>query len=83
MFVDAAQAARLLPGFSAPSLPFIVGQALRADLDVTRALLARNGITPVLASGDLICVGPADALGAFMLFHAAEVDDPWGARAAL
>lgn len=82
VFAGAAQAATLLPHFHAPSLPFMAGQALRADLALTRALLAKNGITPVYARDDLICVGPADALGAFMLFHAPAVDDPWGAISA-
>ena len=79
VFVDAAQAAKLLPGFRAPSLPFMAGQALRADLALTRAVLAKNGIKPVIESDDLICVGPADALGAYMLFHALKVSDPWSA----
>jgi hypothetical protein len=79
VFVDAAQAETVLPGFRAPPLPFMAGQALRADLSLTRALLARSGIRPVAASDDLICVGPADALGAYMLFHAPEAGDPWDA----
>jgi hypothetical protein len=37
----------------------------------------------VLASADLICVGPADALGGYLLFHSPAVDDPWGALAGL
>jgi hypothetical protein len=78
VFAGAAQAAKLLPNFNALSLPFMVGQALRADPALTRAVLARNGIKPVAASDDLICIGPADALGAYMLFHAPGVGDPWG-----
>ncbi|MEJ0076397.1 MAG: VOC family protein [Alphaproteobacteria bacterium] len=79
VFVDAAQAAKMLPGFRAPSLPFMAGQALRADLGLTRSVLARNDITPVVANRDVICIGPPDAVGAYMLFHAAKVSDPWGA----
>ena len=82
-FAETAQVARLLPGFRAPSLPFMAGQALRADLAFARDVLAGNGIKPVIASEDLICVGPADALGAYMLFHVRTVSDPWGALASL
>jgi hypothetical protein len=82
VFADAAQAARVLPDFRLPSLPFMAGQALRADLARARELFARNGIKPVFASEDMICVGPADALGGYLLFHALAVSDPWGALAA-
>jgi len=81
VFVDATRAATLLRDFRAPSLPFMAGQALRAGLAVTRAVLAKKGIKPVVAREELICVGPSDALGGYMLFHAAGVDDPWGALA--
>ena len=77
VFADAAPDVRMPPAFHPPSLPFMAGQALRADLALTRDVLARNGIRPVLASDDLICVAPADALGAYMLFHAPSVSDPW------
>jgi glyoxalase-like protein len=82
VFADAAQAARILPDFRLPSLPFMAGQALRADLARARELFAGNGIKPVFASEDMICVGPADALGGYLLFHALAVSDPWGALAA-
>ena len=78
VFADAAQAGTILSGFRPPSRPFMAGQALRADLALTRAALARNGIKPVLESDDLICIGPADALGGYMLFHSPQVIDPWG-----
>lgn len=83
VFADAAQAVKILPGFRAPSLPFMVGQALRGDLTLTRDVLARNGVEPLLANDDLICVGPRDALGSYLLFHGAELSDPWGALAKL
>jgi hypothetical protein len=83
VFVDAEQAEKILPDFRLPSLPFMVGQALRADLTLTRDLLTRNGIKPVMASSDLICIGPADTLGGYMVFHSPSVSDPWGALAAL
>jgi hypothetical protein len=82
-FLDPAQAAKILPDFRPPSLPFMAGQALRADLARTRAVLAANGVAPVLASADLICVGPADALGGYLLFHSPAVTDPWRALGSL
>lgn len=77
VFADAAQAATILPGFDRPGLPFMAGQALRADLAKTRAVLARTGIEPVFACNDAICLGPRDALGGYLLFHAPQVSDPW------
>jgi len=60
-------------------LPFMAGQALRADLALTRAVLRRNRIKPAFEGDDMVCVGPRDALGGYMLFHAPGIDDPWGA----
>lgn len=81
VFADAHAAAKILPDFRPPPLPFMAGQALRADLATIRAVLARNGVTPVFSSAEMICVGPADALGGYLLFHARSVDDPWDALA--
>ena len=82
VFVEPGEAAKFLPGFAAPDLPFMAGQAIRsADLAATRDALARNGMKPVVDRGDLVCVGPSDALGGYLLFHAAKVDDPWGTLA--
>ena len=81
VFASAADAARILPGFRATSLPFMAGQALRADLALTRIALANAGIRPVFESDDVVCVGPGDALGGYMLFHAPGVDEPWSAMA--
>jgi hypothetical protein len=82
VFADANETAKILPGLRPPSLPFMAGQALRADLAQVRAVLARNGVEPVFAGVDLICIGPRDALGGHLLFHAPHVSDPWGALAA-
>lgn len=78
VFADAHAAATILPDFRPPPLPFMAGQALRADLATIRAVLARNGVTPVFSSAEMICVGPRDALGGYLLFHAPSTDDPWG-----
>lgn len=80
VFADADQAAKVLPDFRASSLPFMAGQALRADLARVRVVLKQN-ITPVFESNNLICLGPRDALGGYMLFHAPDVSDPWAALA--
>ena len=42
VFADAARTAKMLPDFRAPSLPFMAGQALRADLSSTRAALSEG-----------------------------------------
>ena len=81
VFADAAQAAKMLPGFRPPSLPFMAGQALRADIATTREVLARNGIDPVFGSDDVVCVGSHDALGGYLLFHAPAVSEPWATLA--
>jgi hypothetical protein len=81
VFADADRAANMLPDFRAPSLPFMAGQALRADLARIRAVLKQNGVPPVFESNNLICLGPRDALGGYMLFHAPDVSDPWAALA--
>jgi hypothetical protein len=78
VFADGAEAAKILPGFRPPALPFMAGQALRADVAAVRETLARNGVTPVFSSSDLVCVGPADALGSYLLFHPPGMSDPWG-----
>jgi hypothetical protein len=78
-FTDAARAAKILPDFRPPSSPYMAGQAVLGDLSQTRVTLATAGIKPVFASSDLICVGPADALGSYLLFHAPGIADPWSA----
>ena len=74
VFADASEAAKILPDFRPPALPFMAGQALRADLATIREVLARGGVTPVFSASDLICVGPADALGGYLLFHAPAIE---------
>jgi len=81
VFADAREAAKILPDFRPPSLPFMAGQALRADLALTRAVLTANGVTPVFSSAEMICIGPAEALGGYMLFHAPSITEPWSALA--
>lgn len=82
LFVEPDGVARILPAFDPPALPYMAGQALRSDVDRTRDALAKRGVEPLFASDELVCVGPADALGSHLLFHAASVSDPWRALAA-
>jgi hypothetical protein len=80
VFVGSTQAPAILPVFQPAAVPLMAGQALRSsDLAATRAVLQRNGVVPVFVDEDLVCVGPADALGAYLLFHAAGVHEPWAA----
>jgi len=75
-------ASAILPDFTPPDLPYIAAIALRsADIAQTRRVLARDGIRPIVATDELICVGPREALGGHILFHAASVDAPWQALA--
>jgi glyoxalase-like protein len=78
LLVDPGDAAAILPDLTLPDLPYIAGIALRStDLIATRGALARTGIRPIVATDELICVGPHEALGAYILFHAAYMDAPW------
>jgi catechol 2,3-dioxygenase-like lactoylglutathione lyase family enzyme len=78
VFVDPKEAAAMLPMFTAPSLPFIAGQALRTnDISATRADLSKNGVTPLFADDDLVCVGPDDVLSGYLLFHTPRLTAPW------
>ena len=82
VFANGSEAAKILPDFRPPALPIMAGQALRSDITTVREVLMRNGVTPVFSASDLICVGPADALGGYLLFHAPAISDPWGALGA-
>jgi hypothetical protein len=67
-----------LPGFMPPDMPYIAGQGIRtADIDATKNFLKNAGIAPVFTNSEMVCVGPADALGAYLLFHSAPVARPW------
>jgi hypothetical protein len=82
VFAQPEDVARILPGLTLPAAPCMVGQALRsASVAATRDALGRRGVTPLFASADLICVGPADALGSCLLFHAPSVSAPWSTLA--
>lgn len=75
-----ANAKERLPGYRTPSLPYMAGQAVRSrDLAATRAALMQNGIAPLLERDGMILIAPQDALGGYLLFHAAAINSPWEA----
>lgn len=68
----------LLLNFSLPSLPYIAAVGIRSeDMEKTRIALNDNGVTPLLDNETLICVGPADGVGAYIIFHSAKVENIW------
>ena len=77
-FATPNQVAKMLPGFNAPTLPFTCGQGLGSqDLATSKKYFADAGIFPVFEDDDFYCIGPEDALGAYLLFHDKSVGAPW------
>lgn len=77
-FATPQQCDGLLPSFTPPALPYTCGQALGSqDLGATKACLSKAGISPVYEDKDFFCIGPDDALGAYLLFHDKAIDAPW------
>ena len=77
-FTDATSAAALLPELALPPLPYSAALVLRtSDLGRTRAGLAAGGVTPLIEHRDFVCIGPADALGSYMIFTQDIDDDVW------
>tara|TARA_B100000530_G_C15899789_1_gene464882 strand:- start:240 stop:1169 length:930 start_codon:yes stop_codon:yes gene_type:complete len=77
-FATPNQVAKMLPGFNAPTLPFTCGQGLGSqDLAASKKYFAGAGIFPVFEDDDFYCIGPEDALGAYLLFHDKSVEAPW------
>jgi Glyoxalase-like domain len=78
LFVHPDSAQEMLPEFVAPRLPWIAGAAVRtADIHMTRRVLARNGVRPIIETDDIVCVGAAESLGAYLMFHSKATDLPW------
>ncbi|NKB58550.1 MAG: hypothetical protein GKS00_19650 [Alphaproteobacteria bacterium] len=74
----AERVAAVLPGFEPPDMPYVVGQGIRSvDLETTERVLRRGEIRPIMSNNDIVCVGPADALGAYLLFHTERMTHPW------
>ncbi len=77
-FVSRDQASALLPGFRAPTLPYTCGQGLGSRaISATKAYFGDAGIRPVFEDDGFYCIGPDDALGAYLLFHDKALDAPW------
>lgn len=63
-------AAKLIPDFAPPSLPFIAAVAVASsDLDQTRRILGENGVSFGEARDGALWVRPDDALGCHLCFH--------------
>lgn len=77
-FVDDDSGHRTLPLTDLPGCPYCAGVVLRTSgLDRTRAALSAENVTPLVDHRDLICVGPTDALGSYMIFTQDIDDDVW------
>ena len=77
-FVTPEQAQAMLPGFTAPTLPYTCGQGLGSlNLAASKAYFRNAGVKPVYEDEDFFCIGPDDAMGAYLLFHDKGVEAPW------
>jgi hypothetical protein len=81
-FVSPDQANAMLPGSNAPTLPYVVGQAIGSrSFAASKEFFREAGTQPIIETEELYCIGPEDALGAYLLFHDNSVDVPWVALA--
>ena len=77
-FAHPRTAARLLPAFSPPSLPYTAAVAIAsADLAATRRALAERGVRPAADREKRVCIGPEDAAGAHIVFHTPDAGPVW------
>lgn len=75
--VEAEALARVLPGVTPPALPWIAAFGVAvADPAVTERLLAAHNVTSRRLEPGRLHVAGAQALGAHLIFHAAE-GGPW------
>ena len=82
LFAAACVVEKLHDRFSPPADSYAAGQAIRSlDMLVTGEVLLSAGVRPIYADADLICLGPEDGLGAYLLFHGASIAHPWLALA--
>ena len=69
-FATPDQCRSLIPGFAAPSDPFIAACVMRSrDLAATARFLAGCGVAAKEAPGGALCVDAGDAMGAYLLIH--------------
>ena len=77
-FASPDTAHKMLPGLHIPSLPYIAALSIRsADIQATKQFMQTRHIRPVSAKDDLICIGPEEGLGAYLVFHAPGFDPVW------
>jgi hypothetical protein len=77
-FASPEAADNILPDLSIPAMPFIAAVGIRsADLEKTKSVLKDNGVTPIIQTDKLLCVAPADGVGAYIVFHSADIDSIW------
>lgn len=77
---DGAECKRIIPDFSAPTLPFISAIAISVDdLDAAKALLARNYVPIAEERDGGVWLSPNYGLGSYMFFHERRVA-PLGRR---
>lgn len=54
-----------------PDLPYVGAVTISTrDLDQTRSVLRSNGVTPLFDSNSVLWLGPEDAMGCYLGFHA-------------
>jgi hypothetical protein len=66
--VNSAHLQDVLPGQTAPAIPFLAGFAVSSDLDTTKRALKERGIEFQI-HGDRVLVSARDGYGASVLFH--------------
>ena len=77
-FATPKAAETMLPKLRIPSLPFMAAVGIRSeDMEKTRAVLSERGVTPLEDRETVICVGPEDGVGAYIIFHSADVENVW------
>ena len=77
-FASPDTARKLLPRLHIPSIPYIAALSIRsADIQATKRLMQTRHIQPVSTKDELICIGPAEGLGAYLVFYASGFDPVW------
>jgi len=69
---------KILPGLNIPSLPYIAALSIRSgDFEKTNRHMQSQGIKPASANDTMLCIGPEEGLGAYLVFHAHGIDPVW------
>ena len=71
-------AEKILPGLRIPSIPYIAALSIgSSDLSRTANYMKSQGISPLSSSDTVVCVGPEEGLGAYLVFHARGIEPAW------